>query len=134
VGVTLAEMLGLPHAAYVKKVEAEDGKLKVGRELEGGLMEMVEIETPCLLAIQTGINEPRYASFKGIRAASKKEIKEMDLAETGLAEDQVGEAGALAMMVGYSEPEVGDLAEILEGDAPETSERLSGILKEKGLV
>lgn len=136
VGTTLAQMLDIPHAAYVKSVEVlEDGKkLKVGRELEGGLMEMVEIDTPCLLAIQTGINEPRYASFKGIRAASKKEIKLMDLAATGLSEDQVGEEGSVAVMTGYFEPEVGELAEILEGDAPETSAKLADILKEKGLV
>lgn len=135
VGTALAQLLEIPHAAYVKSVEViDDNKLKVGRELEGGLMEMLEMETPCVLAIQTGINEPRYASFKGIRAASKKEIKEMDLAAAGLSEDQVGEAGSVAVMTEYSVPEVGDIAEILEGDAPETSAKLADILKEKGLV
>jgi len=135
VGVTLAQMLGIPHAAMVKSVEViDDKKLKVGRELEGGLLEMNEIEMPCLLTIQTGINEPRYASFKGIREASKKEIKLMDLSATGLAEDMVGEAGSLAVMTKYSVPEVGELAEILEGDAQETAAKLAQILKEKGLV
>ncbi len=135
VGVTLAQMLDLPHAAMVKSVEViGDNRLKVGRELEGGLLEMLEIETPCVLTIQTGTNEPRYASFKGIRAASKKEIKVMDLEATGLSEDQVGEAGSTAVMVEYSVPVVGELAEILEGDAAETAVKLSGILKEKGLV
>jgi electron transfer flavoprotein beta subunit len=135
VGVTLAQMLGLPHAAMVKTVEVlGDNKLKIGRELEGGLLEMNEIETPCVLTIQTGGNEPRYASFKGIREASKKEIKVMDLGATGLSEDQVGEAGSVAVMAQYSVPEVGELAEILEGDPGETSGKLAGILKEKGLV
>jgi electron transfer flavoprotein beta subunit len=87
-----------------------------------------------VLTIQTGGNEPRYASFKGIREASKKEIKVMDLAATGLAEDQVGEAGSVAVMVQYSVPVVGELAEILEGDPAETAGKLAGILKEKGLV
>jgi electron transfer flavoprotein beta subunit len=135
VGVTLAQLLGLPHAAMVKTVEMiDDKKLKVGRELEGGLLEMNEIEMPCVLTIQTGGNEPRYASFKGIREASKKEIKVMDLGATGLAEDQVGEAGSVAIMSRYSVPVVGDLAEILEGDAGATSAKLAKILKEKGLV
>lgn len=135
VGVALAALMGVPHASYVKTVEViGDNKLKVGRELEGGLLEIDEIETPCVLTIQTGGNEPRYASFKGIREASKKEIKVMDLAATGLSEDQVGEVGSVAVMVQYSVPEVGDLAEILEGDPAETSAKLAGILKEKGLV
>lgn len=135
VGVTLAQLLGLPHAAMVKTVEViGDNKLKIGRELEGGLLEMNEIETPCVLTIQTGGNEPRYASFKGIREASKKEIKVMDLAATGLSDDQVGEAGSVAVMTAYSVPEVGELAEILEGDPGETSAKLATILKEKGLV
>ena len=135
VGVTLAQILGVPHAAYAKTVEViDDKKLKVGRELEGGLMEMNEIELPCVLTIQTGGNEPRYASFKGIREASKKEIKVMDLAATGLAEDQVGEAGSVAVMTEYSVPEVGELAEMLEGDPAETAGKLGNILKEKGLV
>jgi electron transfer flavoprotein beta subunit len=135
VGVALAQLMGVPHAAYVKTVEVlGDNKLKIGRELEGGLLEMDEIDTPCVLTIQTGGNEPRYASFKGIREASKKEIKVMDLAATGLAEDQVGEAGSVAVMVQDSVPVVGELAEILEGDPAETAGKLAGILKEKGLV
>jgi electron transfer flavoprotein beta subunit len=135
VGVALAQLMGVPHAAYVKTVEdLGDNKLKIGRELEGGLLEMDEISTPCVLTIQTGGNEPRYASFKGIREASKKEIKVMDLAATGLSEDQVGEAGSVAVMVQYSVPVVGELAEILVGDPAETAGKLAGILKEKGLV
>lgn len=134
-GVTMAQMLGLTHASMVKTVEKiGDNRLKVGRELEGGLIEMNEIETPCVLTIQTGGNEPRYASFKGIRQASKKEIKVMDLAATGLDESQVGEAGSVAILDRFSVPEVGEIAEIIEGDAGETSGRLAGILKEKGLV
>lgn len=135
VGVTLAQLMEVPHAAYVKTVEfLDDKRLKVGRELEGGLLEMNEIEMPCVLTIQTGGNEPRYASFKGIREASKKEIKVMDLAATGLAEDQVGEAGSVAVMSQYSVPEVGELAEMLEGDPGETAAKLADVLKEKGLV
>lgn len=134
-GQALAQLLGVPHASYVKSVEVIDDKtLKVGRELEGGLLEMSEIKMPCVLTIQTGINEPRYASFKGIREASKKEIKLIDLSASGLSADNVGEPGSLTVLKEYSMPEVGELAEILEGDASETSAKLATILKEKGLV
>lgn len=135
IGVAISQLLNVPHAAMVKTVEViDDSTLKVGRELEGGLLEMNEIKLPCVLTVQTGGNEPRYASFKGIREASKKEIKVMDLAASGLSDDQVGEAGSVAVMTGYTVPEVGDLAEMLEGDTGATSGALAGILKEKGLV
>ena len=134
VGVALAEMLGIPHAALVRSTEITDGKIKVQRELEGGLLETMEMDLPALCTIQTGINEPRYASFKGIRAASKKEIKVMGLSDTGLSADEVGQAGSMTIMEQFSMPVVGELAEILEGDPDETSGKLAGILKEKGLV
>ncbi len=136
VGVALAELLGVPHAAYVKKVEVlEDGKrIKVGRELEGGLMEFLEMDLPAVLTIQTGINEPRYASFKGIKAAAKKEIAVKSVADLGLDPSEVGEAGSWAVLESFSYPVVGEKAEILEGDPAETAAKLAAILKEKGLV
>ena len=91
-------------------------------------------QTPCVLTIQTGRNEPRYASFKGIREASKKEIKLMDLGSHRPGRGPGRRSRLRSVMVQYSVPEVGELAEILEGDAGETSGKLAGILKEKGLV
>lgn len=73
VGPALAEFLGVPHATMVVKTELSEGKTRVSRELEGGLQEMLDIELPAVLTIQTGINEPRYASIMGIARASKKE-------------------------------------------------------------
>jgi electron transfer flavoprotein beta subunit len=136
VPVALAELLDIPHATYVKKVEiAEDGKkAKVGRELEGGLMEFLEIDLPCVLGIQTGINEPRYASFKGIKQAAKKEIALKSAADLGLDASDLGEAGSWAVLEQFTLPVVGELAEILEGEPEETAAKLATILKEKGLV
>jgi electron transfer flavoprotein beta subunit len=136
VPVALAELLGVPHATYVKDLEIlEDGKkARVGRELEGGLMEYLEIELPCVLGIQTGINEPRYASFKGIKQAAKKEIVVKSAADLGLDPSEVGEAGSWAVLEKFSVPEVGEMAEILEGDPEETAAKLAQILKEKGLI
>ena len=65
VGGMLAAMLDYPYASLVNKIEPADGKIKVGREIEGGNQEMNEIELPCVLSIQTGINEPRYVGIRG---------------------------------------------------------------------
>ena len=56
VGVVMAEMLGIPHVSIVNRIEVQDKKIKAHRELEGGLEEVVEIDLPALLTIQTGIN------------------------------------------------------------------------------
>jgi electron transfer flavoprotein beta subunit len=74
-GVILAERLGLPHATIIMEVRAEEGVLRVKRELEGGWFQWVTMPLPALLTIQSGINQLRYATLKGIMAARKKEIR-----------------------------------------------------------
>lgn len=129
VGVTLAELLGIPHATMVTKIEVIDNKAHVHRELEGGLLEHLEILLPALCTIQTGINEPRYASLIAIRRAAKKEIKTIG------NEDIASEAIALhSTLEELFTPPVGKRAEILTGSMDEISTKLSGILKEKGLI
>ena len=78
-GVILAEKLGLPHATIIMEVmieaQAAPPKLRVKRELEGGWFQWVSMSLPAVLTIQSGINQLRYATLKGIMAAKKKEIK-----------------------------------------------------------
>jgi electron transfer flavoprotein beta subunit len=74
-GVILAERLGLPHATIIMEVQAEGGSLRVKRELEGGWFQWVAMPLPAVLTIQSGINQLRYATLKGIMAAKKKEIR-----------------------------------------------------------
>jgi electron transfer flavoprotein beta subunit len=74
-GVVLAEKLGLPHATIIMDVQAEPPNLRVKRELEGGWFQWVSMPLPAVLTIQSGINQLRYATLKGIMAAKKKEIK-----------------------------------------------------------
>ena len=76
-GVVLAERLGFPHATIIMEVEAElgGGRLRVKRELEGGWFQWVATPLPAVLTIQSGINQLRYATLKGIMAAKKKEIR-----------------------------------------------------------
>jgi len=73
-GVLLAEVLGLPHATIIMRIELQGQRLKLKRELESGWFQWVELPLPAVLTIQSGINKVRYASLKGIMAAKKKEI------------------------------------------------------------
>ena len=74
-GVVLAERLGIPHSTIIMEVQVEDGRLRVKRELEGGWFQWIAMPLPALLTIQSGINQLRYATLKGIMAAKKKEIR-----------------------------------------------------------
>ncbi|OFV67201.1 electron transfer flavoprotein subunit beta [Methanosarcinales archaeon] len=134
VPVALAEMLGVPHATLAVGLDIEDGKAKVKRELEGGLMEVLEMDLPAVVGVQTGINEPRYVSIMGIRKASKKEIKLLDISDLGLLPKDVGEEGSLTVIEELSVPPVTKVAEILEGDPAEAASKLAEIMKEKGVL
>jgi len=134
VGVALAELLGVPHATYVVQMEMNDGEVTVGRELEGGIVERVKMKLPCLLGIQTGINEPRYASIMGIAKASKRPIALKVAADLGLDAGAVGERGSRTRVVKLAYVPAGEAAEMIGGTVPEASAKLAGILKEKGLV
>jgi electron transfer flavoprotein beta subunit len=76
-GVILAERLGLPHATIVMEVQVQETSIRVKRELEGGWFQWVTLPRPALITIQSGINQLRYATLKGIMAAKKKEIRKV---------------------------------------------------------
>src|SRR3954471_4635293 len=76
-GVILAELLGLPHATIVIEIDATAERLRVKRELESGWYQWYTLPTPAILTIQSGISQIRYATLKGIMAAKKKEIREV---------------------------------------------------------
>ncbi|MEA3435605.1 MAG: electron transfer flavoprotein subunit beta/FixA family protein [Thermodesulfobacteriota bacterium] len=133
VGGMLAAMLDLPYASLVNSVEViDDKKMKVGREIEGGNQEMNEIDLPCVLSIQTGINEPRYVGIRGIRKVASLEIPVHGASDIGISSDSVGEAGAKVKRLDYFMPELGEGAEILEGSMEEIAEKLFELLKAKG--
>ncbi len=134
VGVALAQALGIPHATYVTEMEMGDGEITVGRELEGGLIEKVKMGLPCVVGIQTGINEPRYASIMGIAKASKREIAMKSAADLGIDAGSTGDAGSKTRVEALAYPPVGEGAEILDGTPPEASGKLAEVLREKGFV
>jgi electron transfer flavoprotein beta subunit len=133
VGGMLAALLDLPYASLVNSIEViDDKKMKVGREIEGGNQEMNEIDLPCVLSIQTGINEPRYVGIRGIRKVASLEIPVHGASDIGISPDSVGEAGAKVKRLDYFMPELGEGAEILEGSMEEIAEKLVELLKAKG--
>jgi electron transfer flavoprotein beta subunit len=80
-GVILAELLGLPHATIIMQIEKTDGGIRVKRELEAGYFQFVDIPTPAVLTIQSGINKLRYATLGGIKQAKHKPLRKVTLAE-----------------------------------------------------
>ena len=132
VGVVMAELLGIPHVSLVNQIEVQEKKIKAHRELEGGLEEVVEVDLPALLTIQTGINEPRYVSIMGIRKVAKKEIKTLGSSALNLKPEEVGLGGSDIQLEKVFLPAVGEGAEMLEGKPEEIAHKVFDILKDKG--
>ncbi|HEX6158821.1 MAG TPA: electron transfer flavoprotein subunit beta/FixA family protein, partial [Thermoanaerobaculia bacterium] len=88
VGPMLAELLGYPQLNVVTHLEVGDGKLTAHREIEGA-EEVLEAPLPAVITAQKGLNEPRYASLKGIMAAKKIAIDTKSIADLGLSDGDV---------------------------------------------
>jgi electron transfer flavoprotein beta subunit len=106
----------------VTKIELADGKASVNRELEGGLVDVVEIDTPALFTIQTGINEPRYATLRAIKQAEEKEIEVRQPSDVGEPAYRVRK-----MFV----PPKGEGAEMLNGSPADVAQRIKEIVEER---
>jgi electron transfer flavoprotein beta subunit len=133
VGGMVAAMLDYPFASLVNSIEVLDGnKLKVSREIEGGNKEMNEIDLPCVLSIQTGINEPRYVGIRGIRQVASLEIPNFDVAALGLDAASVGKAAAKVERLDYFVPALGKGAEMLQGSQDEIADKVLELVKAKG--
>jgi electron transfer flavoprotein beta subunit len=127
VGVILAEKLGLPHATIIMEVQADSAAtLRVKRELEGGWFQFVTMPLPAVLTIQSGINQLRYATLKGIMAAKKKEIKKIPLPSGAVA----GKQKILSLYV----PEKAKKTQIIGGSPAEAAKELVRKLREEARV
>jgi electron transfer flavoprotein beta subunit len=132
-GVALADQVGFEWAAVVNAFEYEEGDdaAEIHRELEGGVEEVTEVEVPAVFTIQTGINEPRYASLRGIRQAQSKEIAEKSLGDLGLDASAVDTPVTITDMY---EPESETDTQMIEGGAEDQAARLVELFEEKGVV
>ena len=130
-GIAAAALLGWPHAAVVSNLTYTPGAKSAvfRRELEGGLLQEVEIQCPAVLTIQLGINTPRYASLRSIKQAASKPIEVLSLADVALSEADVGETGSSSRVRRMYVPDKGR-AQLIEGDAAQQAARLAEIIRE----
>ena len=123
VGAMTAELLGLAQANLVTKLELGEGSFRAEREGDGGT-EIVEGSLPAVITAQRGLNDPRYASLKGIMAAKKKPIEEVEGAAVSAA------AHVSGMVLPSARPE----GRKLEGDAATQAASLVALLKNEAKV
>ena len=130
-GIAAAAFLDWPHAAVVSSLQLSPGAETAvfRRELEGGLLQEVEIQCPAVLTIQLGINTPRYASLRSIKQAAAKPIEVKSLSDVGLSAADVGEAGSASHVRRMVIPDKGR-AQLIEGDAAAQARRLAEIIRE----
>lgn len=121
VGLILAEQMNLPSATIVMEVQPEGDTVRVKRELESGWFQWVRLPMPALLTIQSGINQLRYATLKGIMAAKKKEIREVKAADLGLTSDDLKAAQTIERA--YL-PEKTKRTEFIEGKPADAAAKL----------
>ena len=124
-GVILAERLAMPHATIIMEVQVDGQALRVKRELEGGWFQWVAMTLPAVLMIQSGINQLRYATLKGIMAAKKKDIRKVALSDTVAAKQTI---------VGLYVPEKGKKTQMITGSAAEAASELVRRLREEARV
>jgi electron transfer flavoprotein beta subunit len=121
-GTALAELVGLPRVAVVTKVDWNGaGPATVDRELEGGIVDVVDVDTPAVLTIQTGINQPRYANLRAIKQAEQVEIAVVP-AETGEPSYRVRRMFT---------PPRGEGAELLNGSPEQVAQRIVELVRER---
>ena len=125
VGVMLAEKLGMPHATIIMEVQVSEASLRVKRELEGGWFQWIELPLPASLTIQSGINQLRYATLKGIMAAKKKEIRKVPVTPAAAAGQKI---------VSLYVPEKEKQTQIISGSPAEAARALVTRLRDEARV
>jgi len=126
-GVVLAERLGIPHSTIIMEVQVDPSaaSLRVKRELEGGWFQWIAMPLPALLTIQSGINQLRYATLKGIMAAKKKEIKKVAMPP---------ELQPSQKVLSLAAPARAKQTHMISGSAGEAAKELVRVLREEARV
>ena len=107
---TLAEFLGVPQLTFTKQLEIADGSVRVHRQTAEGY-HVVECPLPAVMTVTAGVNEPRYASFKGIMAAKKKPVEQLSVADLGLSGDDVAIKQSVANLAAAEERKAGEVVQ-----------------------
>lgn len=133
--VILAEMLNLPHVSFVVKLDiSEDGSQAVAQRQVEGAKEIVETPLPAVFTAQKGLNEPRYASLRGIMSVKKKTIAEWGAEDLGLDPSSVGSEGSLTEMVEVVPPPERPPGRVIPGEPEEAVKELVRLLREEAKV
>jgi electron transfer flavoprotein beta subunit len=125
----VAEFLKIPHMTVVSKFSINGDKVQVEREVEGGAREIYEIQGPCVVAANKGLNTPRYASLPGIMKAKKKPIKELALEDVGVNSDQIK-----VKFKNFKAPPDKPAVKMISGDAAAQAKELVRLLMEEAKV
>ena len=126
---TLAELLGVPQVTFAKTLESDGSSVKVQRQTASGY-HVVECPLPALVTVTAGVNEPRYASFKGIMAAKKKPLDQLSLADLGLSGDDVAVKQKIAEITPAEERKAG---EVFQDDGTGAA-KIADFLKEAKVI
>lgn len=126
----VAELLGLPQATVVTKLEVAEGAATALREIEGGA-EKVALSLPAVVTAQKGLNEPRYETLKGIMAAKKKDIPVVTLDELGLGAEELAPQ---VEITGLDVPAARLAGKVLQGDPADTTRKLVALLRNEAKV
>lgn len=127
VGITVAELLGIPCTTTLVGFAYDNGVVTAKRELEGGVKGVVKLKTPALVTCQMGLNVPRYPTLPNIMKAKKKEIQVIPVGDLLATEP-------LATTMSFHTPAKKGGGIVLEGEMGHLVDQLMGILKEKTAV
>ncbi len=130
VAVRVADVLNIPSVSCILKLEVEDGKASVTREIDGGT-ELIEVSLPVVSTAQKGLNIPRYPSMMGIMKAKKKEIKLLTLADLGLSAADLTRKISITK---YSLPSPRKGGKKVPGEAADAARELAKLLREEAKV
>lgn len=130
----VAELLGLPQVTNIVKVEkTTDTQLDVLRKGDHG-NEVVELKLPALITVNDSLNTPRLASLRGIMAAKKKPLEELNLAALGIAPDKVGKQGSATTILAFEEPQNRQAGQKFSGAEEETTKQVLGLLQTQAKI
>lgn len=121
----MAEFLQMPAVTVVLKAQYSANSVQLDREIEGGSIEKYDVPTPCVIAAQKGMNEPRYASLPNIMKAKKKEIKKIAMSDLDISESQI--------KISYKQttlPAERSACKMISGDIPTAAKELVRALRE----
>lgn len=126
----VAEMLGMPQANVVTKLEIEGNKGTAYREIEGA-SEKVSFPLPAVVSAQKGLNEPRYETLKGIMMAKRKQIPEISLQDLGRKEEDLVPQLEIIRM---SPPPAREAGKVIEDEPSQAAKKLVEFLRQEAKI